>query len=68
MDSLHHQHAKVLPGGRLSRKDAAAYLGRSAQTLAGWATVGRGPRPINIGGRAFYNLTDLDAFIDDGNR
>lgn len=67
MEALDRVKVTVLPGGRLSRRDAAAYLGRAASTLENWASTGRGPRPVNIGGRAFYNLTDLDAFIEAGN-
>jgi hypothetical protein len=53
----------ILPGDRVSRKDAATYLGRKPSTLGNWATAGRGPKPVMIGGRAFYSLADLDAFI-----
>ncbi len=31
---------RVLPDGRLSRKDAAKYLGRAEKTLAMWEMVG----------------------------
>jgi hypothetical protein len=66
MRGLRHKEAVVLPGDRLSRKDAAIYLGRAPQTLAGWAVERRGPKVLKIGARAFYNLVDLDAFIADG--
>jgi hypothetical protein len=54
---------KVLPDGRLDRSNAAKYLGRRPQTLAIWATRGKGPRPHNVGGRAFYYLDELEAYI-----
>ena len=60
---LSHRKVTVLPSGLLSRADAAIYLGRSPQTLAGWATAGRGPRSRNVGGRSFYSLEDLEAFV-----
>jgi hypothetical protein len=54
---------RVLPDGRMTRKDTAKYLGRSVKTLAMWALEGKGPTPRNIGGRIFYSLPDCDAFI-----
>ncbi len=54
---------RVLPDGRLSREDAARYLGRSVKTLAMWQLQGKGPRSVLVGGRRFYFLADLDSFI-----
>jgi hypothetical protein len=47
----------------MTRKDAAAYLGREAKTLAMWAVQGKGPKAHRVGGRCFYYKEDLDAFI-----
>ena len=57
---------RVLPDGRLSRKDAARYLGRAEKTLAMWCLEGRGPRAVKVGGRIFYFKDDLDAFVRGG--
>ena len=54
---------RILPGGRMSRKDAAAYLGREAKTLAMWAVQGKGPKAHRVGGRCFYYKNDLDAYL-----
>ncbi len=54
---------RILPDGRLSRRDAAAYMGLDPKTLANMATQGRGPRMVRVGGRVFYFRDDLDAFI-----
>jgi len=54
------------PDGRLTRTDAARYLGVQPRTLAKWNMDGRGPRPVKIGPRCFYWLSDLDAFIQQG--
>lgn len=54
---------KFTPDGRLSRRDAASYLGMSAKTLANYAYRGLGPRCGKVGGRVFYYLEDLDAYI-----
>lgn len=54
---------RVLPDGRLTREDAAAFLGRKAKTLAEWHRLGVGPRSMMVGGRRFYRLTDLEAFV-----
>ncbi len=54
---------RVLPDGRMTREDAATYLGVKPKTLAMWAMVGKGPRNVLVGGRRFYFQADLDAFI-----
>jgi hypothetical protein len=55
---------RVLPDGRISREDAARYLGHtSSQTLATWQVQGKGPRSVKVGGRIFYFREDLDAFV-----
>ncbi len=54
---------RVLPDGRMSRKDAAKYLGRAEKTLAMWTMEGKGPPSALVGGRRFYFKDDLDAFI-----
>ena len=54
---------RVLPDGRLTRKDSARYLGRAEKTLAMWALQGKGPRQVKVGGRMFCFLDDLDAFV-----
>ncbi len=54
---------RVLPDGRMSRQDAAKYLGRSEKTLAMWAMNGSGPRSVRVAGRCFYFKTDVDAYI-----
>ena len=54
---------RVLPSGRkiMSRRDAAAYIGRSPKTLANWKSMGIGPPSHTICGREFYDQDDLDA-------
>ncbi len=54
---------RVLPDGRLSREDAATYLGLKPKTLSMWQVAGKGPRAVRVGGRIFYYLADLDAFV-----
>ena len=58
--------SKTLPDGRMDRASAARYLGYKPQTLAKWAMQGKGPRYVRVGGRIFYFLRDLDAFIQAG--
>lgn len=55
---------RVLPDGRMTRRDAARYLGVAEKTVAMWdlnnpAKLGS----IKVGGRRFYFLDRLDAFI-----
>ena len=54
---------RVLPDGRMSRRDAATYLGLAAKTLAQWKSEARGPPSCRVGGRVFYFKDDLDAFV-----
>ena len=54
---------RVLPDGRLTRKDAAKYLGRAEKTLAMWELEGKGPSSLLVGGRRFYFKDVLDAFV-----
>lgn len=50
--------------GRLTRREAAAYLGLSEKTLGVWASNGRYELPYyKLGNRTLYERTDLDAFL-----
>ncbi len=61
-DAIEQVRVRVLPDGRVSRNDAAAFLGRKPKTLAMWALERRGPEIVRVGGRCFYRLTDLQRF------
>jgi hypothetical protein len=61
--SLQTVRCRILPDGRMTRADAAKYLGREPKTLAMWKLEGKGPRVVRVGGRCFYYKSDLDAFI-----
>ena len=54
---------RVLPDGRMDRKNAARYMGRAEKTLAMWELEGKGPKSIKVMGRRFYYKETLDAFI-----
>jgi hypothetical protein len=54
---------RVLPDGRMTREDAALYLGLKPKTLSMWALAGKGPKTVRVGGRVFYHKAGLDAFI-----
>ena len=54
---------RVLPDGRMTRNDAATYLGLKPKTLAMWQLAGKGPRSVKVGGRRFYFKDALDAFV-----
>lgn len=56
---------RILPDGRMSRRDAAAYLGRAEKTLAMWQMEGK-LRGVRVGGRIFYFKDALDRFIQSG--
>jgi hypothetical protein len=54
---------RVLPDGRMSRADAARYLGVAEKTLANMQVRGAGPPAKKLLGRVFYYRSDLDAFV-----
>jgi hypothetical protein len=64
--NIEQVRVRVLPDGRVTRRDAAIFLGLSKKTLAMWAIQGKGPLSIRIGGRVYYRLSDLVAFIQGG--
>ena len=39
-------NVRVLPDGRMTRRDAARYLGYEPKTLAMWHLEGKGPRSV----------------------
>ncbi|QEH82005.1 helix-turn-helix domain-containing protein [Sphingomonas sp. C8-2] len=59
-------HLTVRQGSRLSRKDAAEYLGMKPSTLKAWQRTGYGPRSVKVGSRRFYEIADLQAFSRGG--
>jgi Helix-turn-helix domain len=48
----------------LSPDAAAAYVRVHRRTLANWRVLGRGPRYVRVGRRAFYRLSDLNSWLD----
>ncbi len=56
------------PDGRLTRADAATYIGVKSKTLAEWSRLGKHLKPIRVGSRIFYLRADLEAFVAIGAR
>ncbi len=54
---------RVLPDGRMTRDDAARYVGLASKTLSNLELRGEAPRSVKLRGRVFYFRADLDAFI-----
>lgn len=54
---------RILPDGRMTRRDAAQYLGLAEKTLAMWSSAGKGPPSMKVGGRVFYYQHELDKFV-----
>lgn len=54
---------RMTPDDRLTRGEAAKFIGVGSRTLANWKSKGQGPRQTKIGGRVFYRLADLQVFI-----
>ena len=57
---------RMTPDGRLTRREAAKFIGVAARTLANWKSRGFGPQQIKVGGRVFYSLSDLQMFVTGG--
>ena len=53
----------VLPDGRVDRVNAARFIGLAPKTLAEYHRLGKGPASRKIGGRRFYQIDDLKAFV-----
>lgn len=53
----------VLPDGRVSREEAARFLGYKPKTLAEWHRLGKGPKSRMVGGRRFYDIAELRDFV-----
>lgn len=62
MSSIEQVKIRVLPDGRVSRSDAALYLGLREKTLRQWALDGKNLEVLKVGGRCFYLFCDLQAF------
>jgi hypothetical protein len=50
------------PDGRVSRSEAARFLGFKPKTLANWHRQGVGPKSVMVGGRRFYHVDELQAY------
>ena len=59
MNTIEQVKIRVLPDGRVSRKDAAAYLGYSEKTLRQWAVDGKHLTVVKVGGRCFNYFAEL---------
>ena len=47
--------------------DLATYLQVPVQTVYRWNTRGTGPRPLRVGRHVRYRLSDVDAWVENGN-
>jgi hypothetical protein len=66
ISAIEQVRVRVLPDGRMTRDDAARYIGVASKTLSNMQLRGIGPRSLKIRGRVFYYRTDLDVFIRGG--
>ena len=62
--------SEIVPQRKLlTRRQAAEFLGLQSSTLARWASVGsRGLNYYLVGGRARYDLYDLERFVESGRK
>ncbi len=59
------ENIELLPDGRMSAENAAAYVGLSKKTLAMYRWRGIGPKFVKRG-KVFYFKTDLDKWLRAG--
>ncbi len=64
MTTIETIRVRILPDGRMTRRNAALYIGMKPKTLAMWEMEGKGPLSIKVGGRRFYFKAELDRFIN----
>ncbi|WP_437224654.1 helix-turn-helix transcriptional regulator [Planctomicrobium sp. SH661] len=57
--------AQIQAPAKLTRADAAEYLGLQKSTLETWASLGRGPKFYKAGSRVWYLQRELDRWIDE---
>jgi hypothetical protein len=50
----------------LTTAEAAAYMRLKPQTLCKWRSARRGPLFVQLGGKVFYRVTELDQYIEAG--
>ncbi len=50
---------------KLTRAEAAEYLGLEKSTLNTWASLGRGPRFLKAGSKVWYLQRELDRWIEE---
>lgn len=64
---VRNETARVLPDGRISRAEAARYIGVSANTLRAWDVSGRHDdhyRKLTVAGRVYYRFEQIVAFVE----
>ena len=62
--AIERVRVRLLPDGRMTRKDAARYLGIAVKTIAMWDLEDPNKLgSVKVGGRRFYFLGILDRFI-----
>ncbi len=61
--AIEQVRVRILPDGRMTRKEAAKYLGVAVKTLAMYELEKKGPKSIRVVGRRFYFKSVLDAYI-----
>ena len=57
-------NVQITPDGRVSRREAARYLGFQPKTLAEWHRLGIGPDSFMVGGRRFYRIDELREYAE----
>ena len=64
---LSKEMVRILPDGRISRADAALYIGVSPNTMRAWDVSGRHDdlfQKLTVAGRVYYRFEQIVAFVE----
>ena len=56
--------SKLETSDKMTKAEAAEYLGLKPSTLSKWITDGKGPKYLKAGSRVYYRKEWLDEYLD----
>lgn len=56
---MDHELEELSYSRKMSTRETAEILGVSVKTLRNWRALGKGPRPIRVGGKVLYREDEV---------